>query len=701
MSRGLVATHRTCLKYSFAGIFRPPYSCPQDVLPPRWPSGLRSPTVLQQPSLSRTFASSLRSCQTHASERFAQQDASEREPTPEESAAAADLDPYEEVDSEKVDEYYKALVAESRNALNDDMFARGRTFRDFENSIDEGIIAVVDNFESAMSFESDEDEAAPSLRAYWNAMSLMLGFAYRTGNFRAQHALDTYRYRAREFVNALSETTPDPTDASVILSTLIGCLGNSPLDTLRVLSSHLEVPFYARADCLFHLRHIPARWTETLNDPELHRMYNSTLNMLRDYKRWKELQTLSPKHMALMLENLSPKDAGHLLRHWEETFPRMLDHEAVWLALTYTRLGHHGDAVRALGKVSSDLLQSPNESLMKAYISLLKTDSIEKQSTKRSFRILPSLLELGLPPLDIVQNMVVQNTAKSGLTSQAFDLFGSLEAQNVPISGQTITTLLKQSMIKGDVKVMNKLMTIAQSRDDLACNPYVMAAMMGVVRHVAYGKRQLGPETCLSYLLSIYDRAYNRKALVRVGILRPDQVEAGNSGLPDAHPVALQNFIYSFVLTQTHEVRVREIWEHVVGILAGRDEKMIESLRESKFTHTTQMFHAFLLFYQRSPYTLDAMLEVLQYMLKHHPELVEIPAWAIVIHGFLRHRQENMIQFVQELMRMSARRAPTVGHAERLRAWLVRGPRYVEVVAYVRELEAGAVSQPEGEMPEK
>lgn len=599
--------------------------------------------------------------------------------------------PYDYTDPHDTSVHHNSVL--SKLPQDDVHFVEWKLFRDVDGSVDESVIAVVDSMESIMSFESDGETRAIPLRVYWGHLSHLLGFAYRSGNHRAQHALETYRYRGREFVRALSESAPNPAEPATILSTLIGCIANSARDTLQVLSSRLDIPFYARADSCYHLRHIPARWAEISNDPQLEQLYHQSLEPLRDRDTWESMAEVKTRHMALMMEHLHREDAVQLLSDWRETFPYLRDGENLWLMDQYTRLGDADNALQALGKVSKQLLQKPNYDLIARCVNLLKLDSIEDRRKTQSFRILPSMLKLGLPPLDIIHNMAVQNTARSGMQHVSLDLYEALQAQGRPVHNHTTAALLKQSLKSGNYKVMNKVMTMIQTREDLTHDPFVMSVMLNVVRHICFFQQGLGSDECLAYLLAIYDRAYSRGILGRIGILGPDQARGGNPTHPEPHPVALTNFIWSFILAQTQEARVRGVWLRIVQILRnGRLHDAFVRVREPLLREAMRdgaVFRAFLIFYQRNQATLPDMIDVLKYMLRNAPESVEEPEWIIVVNGFMRHMQHKNIDIVQQLMRNFASEAPTPSRGNRLRAFLERWPEKARIARFVKDLEAG------------
>lgn len=532
-----------------------------------------------------------------------------------------------------------------------------------------------------MSFESDDESANVPDSTYWNHLSHLLAYAYRSGSERAQHALDTYRYRAREFVQALPETIDDGRNIPGLSSIMIGCLANSAHDTLHVLSSRKRMPWYVRADCCYHLRYIAARWDEIGAEPDLYELYRQQIDMLKDRKYWK-MTRLHARHLDLMLKDSSQAESVQLVRDWQNKFSFLTDTDALYLVGFYTKVQDVDNALKALGRVSPELLQGPNEYLIGRCVNLLMLDVIDEQSTSHSFRILPAMLKLGLPPLPIIHNMIVQNTAKAGLVGISLDLYRSLEAQGISRSSHTTTTLLKQSFLQRDLKTMDELMNMIHAQQHLARDPYLMAVMMNIVRHVCHQERKIGPEQCLSHLLTIWDRAYNRSALVRIGILRPDQVRGGDLTLPDAHPMALANMIWAFVLTQRTETPVQEVWKAVVHLLDKRDPQMTAVMDNAIF------FNAFLIFYQRSPFTLGAMVEVLEYFLTHAPETLNETSWAIVINGLLKHEKDNETTRVQDMMRNLNRRSTSPA----LQSIIDRWPQNSTLGAFVRDVEAGVVS---------
>ncbi|ETN40333.1 uncharacterized protein HMPREF1541_04609 [Cyphellophora europaea CBS 101466] len=530
--------------------------------------------------------------------------------------------------------------------------------------------------ESFMSFESDGHGPVVTPFKYWNKLSLLLAFAYRSGNTRAHHALDVHRYRAREW--PLEERDPD-LEYSTLMSIMIGSLASSSHDALQLLAGPHHIFWNQRADCCYHLRRIPARWREIQKSPTLEVMFQQQIIRLKEPGSLWSRTRLKVRHLDLLLEQSTAAEALELVKKFEKTYPFLTDKDALYLVGFYTKLGDVQNALRLLRRVSPELLEAPHSYCIGRCVNLLKLDTVEGTRSSHAFRILPAILELGLPPLDIVHNLVVQNAAKSGLIDVSLDLYRFLETESIPIDPHTHTTLLKHSFLHKDLTAMNKLMNLIQAREDLMHNPHLMSVMMNIVRHICFHERKAEPEECLQHLLAIYDRAYNRGALIRVGILQADQLSSEGSSLPDPHPMVLANFMWAFILTQTHEARVRQVWSALTRLLSRKDPQVSESL------HYSGVFRAFMFFFGRSPFTLNGMVEVLEYLLKHMPDQVEQLDWAIIISGFLKHGKEDGANQVRRTMETFDQKFTSGG----LQAILDRWPRQRDVRKFIKDLEGG------------
>lgn len=528
--------------------------------------------------------------------------------------------------------------------------------------------------------------------AFWKDLSRLLRVASRQTEEPVHHVLDFFRQRIATWRDSTSKQKI-PISTREMMSIIIGALATTAKQTLEVLEEfdglreaegvRQVVPaiwFDIRADCCYHLRHSPALWAETQTSPELMSSFARQVARLKSVDYWPKYE-LKARHLDLLLANSTDRESGEILQKFQEIYPAQSDRDLLYLVDCYTRLRDVDGALQALSRVSPQVLHSGDGHCISRCVKLLQLDTVQGEYSARSFRILPRMLQLGVPPLDVIHNMAVQNAAKSGLMEVAFDLYKSLQAENIPIGHRTHNILLKHSLLLRDADALNKCFDIIHALDSLQDQPYLLMTMMNVVRYISFFERRAHPAKCMQYIMQIYDRAHSRHVLARIGLIHPSQVDDGNPELLDPNPMALAGAIWACVLVQRDVLLVNRVWDNLVGLLADGDPLVTES------AEAFGLFRAFLLFYTRTGSSLNRAVEVMQYALERHPKRLEETDWVILMAGFIRHEGDSSAEQIRQVMMSTGQDFTSQGKEFLTKRW----PSSETVQKILSEHEAGTL----------
>jgi hypothetical protein len=527
---------------------------------------------------------------------------------------------------------------------------------DVSNVIDDDIIAKVDEMESIMSFEEDYPPRV-TLKEYWSKLSHLLGYAFASGSPRAMHALDVHRYTARGWQD---QWMPSDISRSGLYSALIGCLARSSRETLNALAElavygeHLEskakrVPFEVVVDCLYHLRQIGERWQEIEENPLLYNMFQEQLKRLHDPETWPKFD-LKPRQLRLILALSGRTQTLKIARAYLDVYPFHTDKALLALVEIFTDLGDTTTALEFLSRCEAETLQKPGDECLGRVVKLLQHDIATRDGQSYTFRLLPEILRLGVPATDIIQNMVVQNAAKSGLLEVAFDLFRYLKDKNISVGGHTYTVLLRQSFLQGDGDAVQKILRIIRDDDRVVKSPVVVCQILNVVGTICRRHKKLPPPMCMAEIMAVYDQHYNRDMLVRYGIAQPRALAEGDPELPDPHHLVFGMMVLQYVYCQQQEAPVNALWPLIRATLDNNKSIGYASVRQS--AREGHMLKSFLNWYARhAPTTLYAMMEVLEDMMEFEVRLVTHRVWATVIGAFGRCGKYQDLEKVRDIMR--------------------------------------------------
>ncbi|RMD42499.1 hypothetical protein DV735_g2581, partial [Chaetothyriales sp. CBS 134920] len=486
-----------------------------------------------------------------------------------------------------------------------------------------------------------------ALRHFWyNFKCLLWSDRDQAAMFAQVPALSQYRQQATELGSRLQSSRADCEDgaAKVLLARchplglLVGAMSHSAkltMDMLDFLRQLGPVPFQITADCLHYLRHFYI--DELKADGVLMSTYEQQLAALRNPQFWP--RHLRSSQIDLLLHNLTQPEARALLLQVMEQkkLAAVANMDSSLFVLDwFLRVKDVDGALQALASLPPSDLESPNEQLLHRIIGILHLETVHVSGGVAFLSVLPRLLQLGVKPDPAVHNKSIRNAVEFDLTPLAWDLVNYAQESNIEIEGRSMASLLRHSFRKQDLARLNQLMSGIHQSAALSQDPYLIMAMLNIVRLVCYYDRKASSSQSLAHLLTIYDRAYNRGLLIKLGILGPSHaLPAADNPLPDPPPMVCAFLIWNYIYVQRSYHPVVSLWERWAELIDQDDPLICAAARYDV------AFNGFVLFLSRSRYSVSKVPGILRFMLDKKLCTPSDITWSHCITAYLQWREQD------------------------------------------------------------
>ena len=428
------------------------------------------------------------------------------------------------------------------------------------------------------------------------------------------------------------------------LHALVGCLSLQASQALTALEAMTIVPdkFIVTSDALLYLRQ--SRWHEFEHDLHLKQRFYVQVAKLRHKQQWPN-SYMSSKCLDLMLNNAEKDEARKVLQDYLNMYSNLREEELIYVVHRFQRLGDADSALSLLRTLPPDSIQQEQGAVLAACINLMDLESVDRAAQPYSLKILPALLELGVRPNVGVYNKAVQNAFRLGLPNVGWDLYRYMQTQDVPATARTILELLRDSFLNSNLPALNEMMTLLHEGELLrAENPFLVGYLLNIVRYICFWQRKSGSSESLAHLLSVYDRAWNRTTLAKLGLIRHDQISQGSEHNPDPSPSDLAFFIWSYVYVQRREAHIASLWQRIDSLIEKGDKQVIEMAKNPV------MYDGFMIFYARAESRLSKMVNILHHLLRHDLCLPSDDSWSIMIGGMLKHEKYEWAEMIRRMM---------------------------------------------------
>ncbi|KAK7894110.1 hypothetical protein LTR67_006813 [Exophiala xenobiotica] len=474
----------------------------------------------------------------------------------------------------------------------------------------------------------------------WNNLHKQLIFPEDNDLSKARERLKKHRLVAASFVrypdvqtlHAAWLDTPLSTRQELLPSILAGCLADSARKTLMMLTVLKVVPRDWRTRCYLDLVHRE----EIDAHSDLQNLFSKQVELVSRVRTWPKAGGFPPAFLALLLRHNGEEQCRNIIdrvvaRHMTVPVPLiliMVDH--------FTKAGDANRAVEMLSRIPVEQRKHFHREMLDRFGNLIKLDTIVETDGVRNFQLLPRLMDFGITMDANIHNLIIERAIALGRPAVAWELFRFMEAEGIHVDARRHLLLLRDSFDRDDRDHLDKIMSAIHRREDLYDDPYLVTYMMHIIGFVCRIDRQLSAESSVSHVVAIYDRAYSRVPLVKLGLIEALPAERASQQPPPEPPPAVLAFtIWAFTLCQTDERQVSRWWHWIVHMIKQQDRSVCEAA-----THDV-LYNGFIHFYSRHRSTVDKALGVVQEMIDLQLCIPTQRTWSEILCGFLRHAEDE------------------------------------------------------------
>ncbi len=429
-------------------------------------------------------------------------------------------------------------------------------------------------------------------------------------------------------------------------SIMFGSLVDSARRTLLMLSLDIVFPrdWKHRCSCLIYLD--LAYRDEIDADVHLQELFKQQVDQVSTIWKWPEGMGRMPWYfLALLLRHNSPAHCENIIDTLLETDGQKSSRLILVMVDHFTKIGDTDRAIDLLSRIPPKEKQEHKVRILERFANLISIDTIEKSDSVGNFRALPSLIQLGLPMNPKLHNRILERALELGVPEVAWEVFRFLEAKDIQVDARNHLLLLKDSFERNNRENLDAMMSAIHERKDLYQYPYLVTYMMHIVRVVCTIDRNLAPEKSVSHLLAVYDRAYDRAPLVKLGIVNALPVQDSLRPKLEQPPPAVLGFtIWAYVLCQHDERIVSALWFWIIHLIKQQDESVLACTKHDI------MWNGFIHFYARARYYLRKAVDVVETMIEYELCMPTERTWSELLCGFLKHGEEETAAKIWKMM---------------------------------------------------
>jgi len=484
-----------------------------------------------------------------------------------------------------------------------------------------------------------------SRRGLWDELYRMLAFPQDGDFLQARKNMSNYQDQATKLLTLSQKFGGIPRAymrREQIPPFLIGALAGSAKSALRLMTLIGDSPhfsFATKCDCILYMRIV--HWSEINTETGLREIYDAEIDKIA-VSAWPDQM---PKSALLAMLNHSSfqrrrEIIDRVLAAYERVPPELL----LIIVDYYTKQNLPEDALAILSRTTAKDLETLGERVYGRYFNLIRIDTVEHSDSGVNFKIFPRLLEIGLPLTDGMHCELIGRAIKLGLSDVAWEVYRFMEANNMEVNAYGHLVLLRHSFARGDLDGLNLIMSKIYQRKDLVTDPYLVSFTMNIVRYVCYFERELPVRESWAHVLAVYDRAYDRAPLVKLGLVDPlPQAEAGAT-LPQPTGQQLAFTLWTYILIQPSDHTVQHFWHHFTHLVACRDKDMCEVARHDV------LYNGLIIYWGRLKRTLLNAVEMLEEMERLGFCKPTEMTWIFLISAFMKHGQEASAERIRQMM---------------------------------------------------
>ncbi|PYI01714.1 hypothetical protein BO78DRAFT_401092 [Aspergillus sclerotiicarbonarius CBS 121057] len=446
-------------------------------------------------------------------------------------------------------------------------------------------------------------------------------------------------------------------------------LWNSPelaVEFVRVTChpSQKYTPVFAMvADCLTYLEDLHyaemKRWRKGPYD------FRSVIQTCLRFKTW-PLAYLPQKGARVYIREV---DREHVYKAW--TYVGRKNHQLkgeTWFAFMnrFMEFGDIDNAIQALefARRSFQLLQvdAPNDSLSRHCSKLLTLDFVEDtKSGERNFRILPTLLRMGIRPDRDMMNVVLSNALETGDPHLGLDMLRYMRAEGFELDSYSYMALLQDAIARLDQERLAQLMEELEARPEIKKSPYIASKILHA--HFVFNVKNLditaNRREIFDSLLTKYHELHDITPLKDLSIVPYGSDLPANGEKTPPSAISLYLMIATWLRCQTQVTNVERVY-HKFRELVRQGHEDVAPLAATDHT-----YNEFMLAYRKQPHGLRPACRVMEDMLHfahesggesgspeatitHTPPTVQ--TWTLLLSAFVYNHQPHAAERVKEMM---------------------------------------------------
>ncbi|EEH16575.1 hypothetical protein PABG_06662 [Paracoccidioides brasiliensis Pb03] len=443
---------------------------------------------------------------------------------------------------------------------------------------------------------------------------------------------------------------------------------NSPRAALSFLVVTSRPPYAAFnmiAMCFLYLRafHFDKDFAP---DERYNQLYHKALRICLNPSKWPVIQAFEPG-IRVYLSQVPPED---MAAAFDTVVNQKIYLEYQTLTFFMDLFVKQGDISRSLAALKlvrtchcyPQILSNPH--VLDRCCMLLSLDYVIEKDNQRYFRILPEILDFGVPLNQPMLNIIFRNALKQKAPEFVPHVLHEMGEKGLSPNSYTYISLLDDAVSRRDLQHLDVIVREISGQESLRTNPFVTSKML----HIFYSLDRLNPDggwgdtDMFSRMLNIYSRAHNIQPLVDLGIIHEGQdglhIDESEESPPSNHALCIMTAAYLRILGSTREVR--NVFDRFLE-LRDQGHEAIGPLAESDYIYNTFLYE----FAHRRAHRMENCVAVLSTMLQPLPpsavlqsqnnrplEQVKptIHTWTIFLSAFVRERQPQAIEKIRDMM---------------------------------------------------
>ncbi|KAL5043670.1 hypothetical protein BDW71DRAFT_187548 [Aspergillus fruticulosus] len=321
------------------------------------------------------------------------------------------------------------------------------------------------------------------------------------------------------------------------------------------------------------------------------------------------------------------------------------------------------EAVEMIKEAAHPEFPMDSKEVVRHCCKLLTIDFVVDDGDVRNFRILPKLLELGVPPTRDLMNVVLLNAFRSGDTHVSQGILNYMKDQELEPDAYTYMALLTDAVRVGDHERFQSLLREIQVKEELQRNPWIMTKILHAHFLTIAKGRDLDedPSDIFYSMLDMYGRLHDITPLKELLILPPHYVQYANDVSPPS-VVALYIMIATYLRCVKSMSRVEQIYSRFRDLVLSGHESI------APLAATDHTYNEFLVAFRNSPAGLRPAVRVIEDMqhsasaqglakedgntgieqVKHTPPTVR--TWTLLMSCFVFNKQPHAAEKVRAMM---------------------------------------------------